>query len=213
MRIAVDLSFIRPDHTNGGTESCIRNLIKGWIQQGVIRDFIFFIHQDIYEAYQREFPVCEYAVYRLRGSHKVRTTLFQTFVLPQWVRVYGVDVLYYPTYTTGYYRRLSVPAAVNPHDVQFKFYPEYFSPLKRWYLDVGYRHSLKRADQILAISNYVRDSLMRFYGKECGDKIRVVYDPVDFSQRDEEPLAYVQQPYILSVSSIAKHKNMLTLVM
>ena len=212
MRIAVDLSFIRPDHTNGGTESCIRNLIKGWIQQGVIRDFIFFIHQDIYEAYQREFPVCEYAVYRLRGSHKVRTTLFQTFVLPQWVRVYGVDVLYYPTYTTGYYRRLSVPAAVNPHDVQFKFYPEYFSPLKRWYLDVGYRHSLKRADQILAISNYVRDSLMRFYGKECGDKIRVVYDPVDFSQRDEEPLAYVQQPYILSVSSIAKHKNMLTLV-
>lgn len=41
MRVAVDLSFIRPDHTNGGTESCIKNLMKGWINAGVIEQFLF----------------------------------------------------------------------------------------------------------------------------------------------------------------------------
>ena len=47
MRVAVDLSFIRPDHTNGGTESCIKNLMKGWINAGVIEQFLFFIHEDV----------------------------------------------------------------------------------------------------------------------------------------------------------------------
>ena len=50
MRVAVDLSFIRPDHTNGGTESCIKNLMKGWINAGVIEQFLFFIHEDV-ESY------------------------------------------------------------------------------------------------------------------------------------------------------------------
>ena len=212
MKVAVDLSFIRPDHTNGGTESCIKNLMKGWIEQGIIKNFLFFIHEDIYKEYRKTFPKCEYAVYRLRGGHKIRTTLFQTIILPRWIKTYGIDLVYYPTYTTGYYRSLSIPAVVNPHDVQFKFYPEYFSTAKRLYLDLGYRHSLKQADLVLAISNYVKDSLLYYYGEECRRKICTVYDPVDFSPQEEEPLECVHEPYILSVSSIAKHKNMITLI-
>ena len=212
MKIAVDLSFIRPDHTNGGTESCIRNLIRGWIQLGVIDNFLFFIHEDIYRDYGPAFPECRFAVYQYKGGHKVRTTWFQTFILPEWVKRYGIDVVYYPTYTTGYYRKLSVPVAVNPHDIQFKFYPEYFSGFKRWYLNLGYSHSLKAADLVIAISDYVRGTLESYYEKECADKLITVYDPVDFSQRPEEKPEAVREPYILSVSSIAKHKNMITLV-
>lgn len=212
MKIAVDLSFIRSDHTNGGTESCIKNLIKGWIQQEVIHNFLFFIHEDIYKDYKKMFPECRFVIYRCKGSHKLRTTWFQTFILPQWVKKYKADIVYYPTYTTGYYHHLSVPAVVNPHDIQFKFYPEYFSAYKRYYLDMGYRHSLRKADRIIAISDYVKGTLKACYGKECKDKLITVYDPVDFSQVQEETLEQVQEPFILSISSILKHKNMLTLV-
>ena len=212
MKIAVDLSFIRPDHTNGGTESCIKNLIKGWIQLGVIDNFLFFIHEDIYRDYRIMFPECRFAVYRCRGGHKARTVWFQTCCLPRWIKRYEADVLYYPTYTTGYYRKLSVPAAVNPHDIQFKFYPEYFSAFKRWYLNSGYGHSMKRADLVIAISDYVKETLETYYGKECRDKLMTIYDPVDFSHREEARPDGVREPYILSVSSIAKHKNMLTLI-
>lgn len=212
MKIAVDLSFIRSDHTNGGTESCIRNLMKGWIQEGVIRQFIFFIHNDVYQDYYEEFPECEFCVYNCRGPHKIRTTWFQTMILPGWVRKYHVDVLYYPTYTMGYYVSLGIPVVVNPHDIQFKFYPEYFSLWKRWYLDFGYRHSLKRANRIIAISEYVKSTLEQFYGKECGNKITTVYDPIDFDTGAGEGPEGVICPFILSISSIQKHKNMLTLV-
>lgn len=212
MKAAVDLSFIRPDHTNGGTESCIKNLISGWTQQGVIDNFLFFIHDDIYTEYKNMFPQCQYKVYRCKGNHKMRTTWFQTFLLPVWVKAFEVDVLYYPTYTTGYYHKISVPVVVNPHDIQFKFYPDYFSVIKRIYLDLGYRHSLKKADRIIAISDYVKNTLKEYYGTACGEKIQTIYDPVDFEQKYEEKLELVKVPYILSISSIAKHKNMLTLV-
>lgn len=212
MTVGVDLSFIRPDHTNGGTESCIKNLIRGWIINGNIKEFIFFVHEDIHKDYKKLFPECRFICYRMGGSHKVRTTWFQTFILPRLVKKYKIDVLYYPTYTSGYYRTLGVSVVVNPHDIQYKFYPEYFSFLKRWYLNLGYSHSLKNADRIIAISNYVKDSLLEFYGDQCGDKIQTVYDPVDFDRKELFQPKGISLPYILSVSSIQKHKNMITLV-
>jgi glycosyltransferase involved in cell wall biosynthesis len=212
MRIGVDLSFIRPDHTNGGTESCIKNLMDGWTINGKIKEFIFFIHEDIYKDYKKIFPECNFICYRLGGGHKIRTTWFQTFILPQLVKKYSIDVLYYPTYTSGYYFDINIPVVINPHDIQYKYYPEYFSLFKRWYLDFGYSHSLKRANRIIAISNYVRDSLLEFYGNRCGDKILTVYDPVDFDSKESFQPKGISLPYILSVSSIQKHKNMITLI-
>lgn len=212
MRIAVDLSFIRPDHTNGGTETCIRNLMRGWIQQGVIHRFLFFVHEDIFQSYSQEFLECHFLTYSCKASHKVRTTWFQTVILPIWIKKYQVDVLYYPSYTTGYYVRLPIPVIVNPHDIQFKFYPEYFSPLKRAYLDFGYRHSLKRANVIIAISDYVKNTLLEYYGKETGNRIIRIYDPIEFDfEKEVEPVG-IKPPFILSVSSIQKHKNMITLI-
>lgn len=212
MKIAVDLSFIRPDHTNAGTESVIKDLIKGWIRNDRINDFIFFIHKDIHSLYKKLFPECKFKVYNLPGGHKIRTTIFQTWILPGWIKETEAQLLFYPTYTSGYYRRLHVPVIVNPHDIQFKFYPEYFSPLKKWYLDKGYAHSLKKADGIIAISDYVKATLETHYRRECGHKVRLLYEPVDFEMGDEvvyEPSSF---PFILSASSILKHKNMFTLV-
>lgn len=212
MKIAVDLSFIRPDHTNGGTESCIKNLIKGWEAAGALKDLVFFIHEDIYQTYGSLFPKCQFAIYHCKGCHKLRTTWFQTLILPKWVDKYQIDLLYYPSYTTGYYLNLSIPVVVNPHDVQFKFYPEYFSKWKRWYLNMGYRHSLKKADAIISISDYVKSTLKEFYGNECRNKIITIYDPIDFEKIEETCPKGIKLPYILSVSSVQKHKNMLTLV-
>lgn len=212
MKVAVDLSFIRSDHTNGGTESCIKNLINGWINNGVIKNFLFFIHEDIHLEYKKLYPECRFISYEYKGSHKIRTTWFQTFLLPGLLKTYKVDVLYYPTYTTGYYLNLKIPVIVNPHDIQFKFLPKNFSILKRWYLNFGYAHSLKKADKIIAISNYVKETLQQYYGKLCGNKIITVYDPVDFDSKDMEKPYNIKKPYILSVSSIQNHKNMITLI-
>lgn len=212
MKIGVDLSFIKSDHTNGGTEACIINLMKGFEEIGKLDEFTFFIHEDIYIEYKRNFPNANFQTYKLGGSHKIRTMIFQTLCLKKFVQKHALDCIYFPTYTTGLRLNYGVPVIVNPHDIQFKYYPEYFSKLKRVYLDFLYRHSLSKADLIVGISNYTKTTLEECYKKNVGNKIKVLYDAIDFENNDIEPLVGIEGNYILSVNSIQKHKNIITLI-
>ena len=47
MKIGIDLTFIRPDHKNGGTESSLKNLMKGLLAERKIHDYLFLIHEDL----------------------------------------------------------------------------------------------------------------------------------------------------------------------
>ena len=136
MRMGIDLSFIRPDHKNGGTEAAIKNLIKGFEQikeTDDVTEIIYFIHRDIYKDYQQLFPSLTYHIYDLKGPHPVRTICFQTFYLKTLVQKEKLDLLYFPTFQTGLRKKWPVPLVVNPNDIQYKYYPEYFSGLKRRY--------------------------------------------------------------------------------
>lgn len=220
MKIGIDLSFIRPDHKNGGTEAVIKNLIKGFevlAEQGKLEDrFIYFIHRDVYEEYQKKFPDLDYRVYDLGGSHALRTILFQTFILPGMVKREELDLLFFPTFQTGLRANWHVPLVVNPNDIQFKYYPEYFSRLKRVYYQLFYGNALKKADRIIMISRYVMSTYEQHFAKYVKGKMRLVYDPIDFSGAERE--ATVEQvkdfegKYILCINSVIKHKNLITLV-
>ena len=64
MRIGIDLTFIRPDHKNGGTESALKNLIKGienicHLPKYQQMEFVYFIHRDIYDDYKRELKLTQ----------------------------------------------------------------------------------------------------------------------------------------------------------
>ena len=219
MRIGIDLSFIRPDHKNGGTEAVIKNLIKGFEElkaSGEIEDeFLYFIHRDIYRDYRKEFPKLNFRVYHSKGPHALRTVMFQTFWLPQLANEEKLDLLYFPTFQTGLYNKWSLPLVVNPHDIQYKYYPEYFSFPKRRYFQLFYKNALKKADRVIAISQYVSDSYKKYFRKYVKGKLSLVYDPIDLKEIKEEEVEALQDfsgDFILCVNSLAKHKNLITLV-
>ena len=229
MKIGIDLSFIRPDHKNGGTESALKNLIRGIEsirQQPKYKDleFVFFIHQDIYEDYRLLFPDLNYRIYHTKGSHPVRMIWFQTFVLPGLVKKEHLDLMYFPTFQTGLKKKWNIPLIINPNDIQYKYYPEYFSKAKRIYYNIFYRNSLKKATVLIAISNYVKQSYEEFFKKEIGNKMRVIYAPIDFSGMQDEESEQDDimqheshnmmdgQDYILCINSLTKHKNLITLI-
>lgn len=217
MRIGIDLSFIRPDHKNGGTEAAIKNLIKGFEEikaSGEIADeFIYFVHRDIYKDYHKIFPGLTYAVYDMKGPHALRTIIFQTCYLPKLAEEKKLELLYFPTFQTGLKNRWSIPLVVNPHDIQYKYYPEYFSPLKRIYFQLFYRNALKKSDKIIAISRYVGGSYKKYFAKYVQGKMSLIYDPIDFSgEKEVEEVQGVTKDFILCVNSLAKHKNLMTLI-
>lgn len=219
MRIGIDLSFIRPDHKNGGTEAVIRNFIKAYLETGrdILQEdeFLFFIHRDIYADYKKEFPTLSYLVYDNKGPHAVRTIWFQTFALPGLVRKKRLDLLFFPTFQTGLSNSFCVPVAVNPHDIQYQYYPEYFSRLKRAYYRIFYGNALRKADRVIAISRYVQGSYETYFKKAVRSKMTLIYDPIDFQtekQQETEALKDFAGDYILSINSLAKHKNLMTLI-
>lgn len=219
MRIGIDLSFIRPDHKNGGTEAVMKNLIKGFEElksSGKITDdFIYFIHRDIYEDYHKDFPNLVYRIYDTKLPHALRMIKFQTFDLPKLSAKEKLDLLYFPTFQTGLGCGWKIPLVVNPHDIQYKYYPEYFRLLKRCYFQVFYGNSLKKADKVVAISRYVAGSYKKYFRKYVKGKLCLIYDPIDFETKQEEApdaLKGISSDYILCVNSLAKHKNLITLV-
>ena len=219
MRIGIDLSFIRPDHKNGGTESAIKNLIKGLEElkaAGETGDeFLYFIHKDIYKDYRKMFPKLAYRVYDLKGPHALRTIGFQTFQLPRLVREEKLDLLYFPTFQTGLNSRWSLPLVVNPNDIQYKYYPEYFSFLKRCYFQIFYKNALKKADKVVVISRYVGGSYKKYFRRYVKRKLSLIYAPIDFKEIREEEVDALKEfsgDYLLCINSLTKHKNLITLV-
>lgn len=219
MRIGIDLSFIRPDHKNGGTEAVIKNLIKGFEElkaSGKTTDsFLYFIHRDIYKDYHKIFPELSCRIYDSGLPHALRMIKFQTFDLPKLAKEEKLDLLYFPTFQTGLSHNWEVPIVVNPHDIQYKYYPEYFSLLKRCYFQIFYKDSLKKADKIVAISRYVAGSYKRFFRKTVKGKLTLIYNPIDFEWEKEEAVKALEgtdNDFILCVNSLARHKNLITLV-
>lgn len=217
MKVGIDLSFIRADH-NGGTEVVARNLLKGFGLIGKSKNIVIFISKELVGSIKKIMPEAEFVSYSLPGNHKVRTLLYQSLFLPRLARSKKLDLLFFPSYSSGLFNHFDMPVVVNPHDIQFKFYPSNFSLLKIKLMDLFYSNSFRKASGIVAISDYVKGTLEKFYGCLVKEKIAVLYNPVDFFEpeqflsRNEIVKIVGNDPYILSVNTLAPHKNLMTLL-
>ncbi|SHH59110.1 Glycosyltransferase involved in cell wall bisynthesis [Jatrophihabitans endophyticus] len=112
---------------------------------------------------------------------------------------------------------LRAPAVTVIHDAQYAHYPENFSTVKRTWLARAHAHTARRADAIVAISEFTAQDLARLHGPRISDKITVIPNAVSFrrllvddGQRDT-PFGR-DRPFILSVAAPYRHKNLQTLI-
>lgn len=128
------------------------------------------------------------------------------------------DLAIFPNYHTPAFLPRSIgKVATVIHDVQYAAYPEYSSRRKREWLRWAHRWSLHKADVIVAISEFVKSTICDVYGPSTRGKIKVVYNPVDWTRFDAAdgtggPPQDLPRPFILSVAADFPHKNLSTLV-
>lgn len=111
---------------------------------------------------------------------------------------------------------LHIPALYTIHDLIYEQFPEQlgrWNGLKRWYLRLVTRVGLRRAKQVVAVSQYTRSQILRRYGKNLDDKIQVVYEGWEhllLHEKDkyELPQDVTFKNYILYVGSSRAHKNL-----
>jgi glycosyltransferase involved in cell wall biosynthesis len=101
------------------------------------------------------------------------------------------------------------------HDAQHAHFPEHFSPLKRAWLRAAHRHTMRRADVVVAISMFVADDLLRLHGDAFGSKVVVIPNAVSFDRLEpgELPAGVPgNREIVLCVSGAYRHKNIDTLI-
>lgn len=115
--------------------------------------------------------------------------------------------------------RSRVPTVLVTHDLAPAHFPEHLTPMQRWY----YRHFQPkfnhRADQIVAVSEYTRQDIIRTYGVD-GDKIRVAcngcrasFRPLNALEIEAVRRDYSEgKPYFLYVGSVHPRKNVARLI-
>ncbi len=115
------------------------------------------------------------------------------------------DVFFVPAHTLP----LVYPSktVVTLHDVGFKHFPELYSPVDLIYHNWAMGHSVKRASQIIAISEFTKNDLVRFFDIEP-TKISVIYEGYDeevFRPKDKKIKS--EKPYLLFIGRLEAKKN------
>lgn len=110
-------------------------------------------------------------------------------------------------------KKKGIKSIVSIHDVIFKKFPSHYPFTDRLIYDYKTGYALKNADKIIAISESVKEDLIRFY-KTPENKIEVVYqflEPQFYAPPVQNP-RLVDAPYFIYISSFQHRKNHATLL-
>jgi glycosyltransferase involved in cell wall biosynthesis len=211
LRIAIDAHSVGAKL--GGNESYAVNLVEALAQIDRANDYTLFVTTgEAFERFHQRWP-----------NFKVQTTLPHTpliripLTLSAELRKHPVDVLHVQFTAPPF---CPCPVVVSIHDLSFEHLPHTFNRRSRTQLRLTVRHSARRAERILTLSEHTRRDVIETYGIDA-NRIEAIplAAPAHFGPvSDERELQRVRHTYgikgdyILSVGSIQPRKNLVRLV-
>lgn len=113
----------------------------------------------------------------------------------------------------------SLKSVVTIHDLLFLRYPEGYHAADRRLYNLKYRRSCLNADRIIAVSEFTKQDIVRYYGIRP-ERISVVYQGCDDVfrhpagkdvQSEARAKYHLPEHYILSVGTVERRKNLMLL--
>lgn len=211
MRVAIDAHSVGAKLA--GNESYAVNLIEALAQIDNVNDYTLYVTTgEAYDRFHQRWP-----------NFKVHTTLPHTpliripLTLSAELRKHPVDVLHVQFTAPPF---CPCPVVVSIHDLSFEHLPQTFLRRSRTQLRLTVRHSARRADRILTLSEHTRGDVIETY-KIDPAKITAIplAAPAHFGPvTDDKELQRVRHTYgidgdyVLSVGSIQPRKNLVRLI-
>ncbi|HET9479720.1 MAG TPA: glycosyltransferase family 1 protein [Pyrinomonadaceae bacterium] len=211
MRIAIDAHSVGAKLA--GNESYAVNLIEALAQVDNVNDYTLYVTTtEAHDRFHDRWP-----------NFKVQTTRPHTpliripLTLSAELRKHPVDVLHVQFTAPPF---CPCPVVVSIHDLSFEHLPQTFHRRSRTQLRLTVRHSARRADRILTLSEHTRGDIIETYRIDP-EKITAIplAAPAHFGPiADDKELQRVRhtygidRDYVLSVGSIQPRKNLVRLI-
>jgi glycosyltransferase involved in cell wall biosynthesis len=221
MKVAVNTLFLIPGEV-GGSEIYLVETLRAVIAHHPEITLALITNRENDGWLRERFAAsgrCTFHPMALRATNRYARILAEQLVLPAMVRRVRPDVLWSPGYTMPAWAPCR--QVVSLLDMQYRTHPEDLSHLARWTTHALVCMAVRRADVILAISEFSRQEVVRETG--CPAE-RIVVSPLGVDamfSRDVGPVRradvqarYVGRavPLILSVANSYPHKNLALLV-
>jgi len=126
------------------------------------------------------------------------------------------DVLFEPAHTIPVIHGRKVVTTL--HDVGFRYFPDLYTPLERFYHNWSMRFAVRHATKIITISESTKKDLVKFYSADP-EKIEIIYHGYDEekfypkrqSQKAPEEIQKLGE-YIYFIGRLEAKKNIVSLV-
>jgi glycosyltransferase involved in cell wall biosynthesis len=138
--------------------------------------------------------------------------------LPRELRRQKPDVFFAPANVIPF---IHPPVCVTTiHDVGFHLFPECYSPLTRWYLELTTRFALRTATKVIAVSDASKRDLVQVYGVQPS-RVEVIHSGLPVAEtvlptpdRIASTLAQydISPPYLLFLGRLETKKNVARIV-
>lgn len=220
MKIGIDLLWVRPG-VNGGTESFIRNVLDGLLKYPNVEErYYLYTSEDNADSFDK-YLQSEYFVKRVckvKTSSNVRRVLWENTHINAVSKNDDIDVWFMPVYSRPLFLKSSIPCVTSIMDLQALHYPEYFGAIRKIYFSLMWWWDCRFSDHIVTISDFCKQDIINHY-PFVRAKISTIYTPITLSFGNETDFSIVKEKYkvedggfFYTVSSLDKHKNLMTLI-
>jgi glycosyltransferase involved in cell wall biosynthesis len=206
MTVGIALLTLVPGRL-GGSETYVRGLLGGLARVGEL-DYRVLLPPAAPDAAEG-LPADVAAEYRLAGSVPSRLAAMALAAArpgPLRARLAGADVVHYPL--TIALPTVDQPSVVTLHDLQHLDLPELFPRGERAFRAIAWHRSLRNADRVIAISEFVRERAVATLGLDV-ERIRVV--PLGLDHELLRPGTAAREGFLYYPARAWPHKNHATL--
>jgi glycosyltransferase involved in cell wall biosynthesis len=221
MRIGIDIRLIGKKRT--GDETVIFNLVKQFARTETNHEFILFTdtnNEKTLNKISSHLGIIgknNFKIISLPAGNKFAWNLW---TLPHYLRKNPVDV-YHTQYITPWFVPGNIKIITVVHDISFNFFPQFIKFSDLFFLKTLIPISIKRADKIIAVSQFTKDEIIKFYNI-APEKVECVYNSIneDFLTDDvsEEKFQQAKNKYnlpekfILYMGTLQPRKNIPSLI-
>lgn len=218
MKIGIDIRNVGKKRT--GDEAVFFGLVKGLVEIDSLNNYKLFTDIDNIETLEdikKRLGINNKNNFKIVSLKTANKFTWNFWTLPKYLRQNPVDI-YLTQYITPFFVPKGIKIATVVHDISFNFFPQHIKFSDLFFLKLLIPISLRRADKIIAVSQFTRDEIIKYY-KVVEDKVGYIYNAVseEFLKQASDVNKVrerykLPEKYILYLGTLQPRKNIPALI-